>query len=245
MTLDLEIKVRDFKDKVAKLVPDMPADLQRAIYTGKILENDMSLKAYNIKHEDKIVVMRIPTPGTSAPIRREVPGSNLSKLPPLHDYSARAKRSASFFDFDFFGFRKKGVPSYEPIILDIMSFGFDRDYVETRIKASFGNADAIADYVLPNEAKVVVLAGEDGLMHVKASDSQTELLGFTDKIFHEGAKCVMPSSSTAFQLQDNEFKDFTFVASAIADDPRAGEQEWEVEEEQFDEVVEIDPTIFG
>jgi len=71
---EAETLVKDLKETIAGLKPDMPADGMKLIYSGKILNNDQPMKDYGIKEGEFLVVMvakaKPPAAAPAAPAAR-------------------------------------------------------------------------------------------------------------------------------------------------------------------------------
>eukprot|EP00451_Oxyrrhis_marina_P038789 CAMPEP_0204386974 /NCGR_PEP_ID=MMETSP0469-20131031/58681_1 /ASSEMBLY_ACC=CAM_ASM_000384 /TAXON_ID=2969 /ORGANISM="Oxyrrhis marina" /LENGTH=82 /DNA_ID=CAMNT_0051380277 /DNA_START=49 /DNA_END=294 /DNA_ORIENTATION=- len=59
-------QVSDVKQKIAESRPDFPADAQRLICAGKVLEDAKTLGDYAVKEGDFLVVMATKKPAAAA-----------------------------------------------------------------------------------------------------------------------------------------------------------------------------------
>lgn len=147
------------------------ADLQKLIYSGKILVDDKTIESYSIKEKDFIVCMiskpktaakstTTPTPSTPAPapapVQAVAPDASAASVPitpapqpistPQAPVQAPAQetRSGAFNDANAFA----AGESRNQAVNALMEMGYDRPEVEKAMRAAFNNPDRAVEYLL-------------------------------------------------------------------------------------------------
>lgn len=133
-----EILVKELKDKIAAINPSMPADLQKLIYSGKILDDARAVQEYGIKDGGTIVVMvskakppAVAPPAATAPTITPVPESAATAVTPA-DAEQITTHDAAF----------------DATVEQLMQMGFQRSQVERCLEAAFGSPDRAVEYLM-------------------------------------------------------------------------------------------------
>lgn len=148
--------VKDVKDKIAGLKPDMPADGQKLIFQGKILNNDQPMKEYGMKEGDFLVVMVAKAkPPAAAPAPAPAPAPTPAAAPegtPAAPTAGDAQQMAN-------SAMPTGASGMETQIEQLMQMGFERPQVESCLRAAFGNPDRAVEYLMsgiPDSVRAMV-----------------------------------------------------------------------------------------
>jgi len=146
--------VKDLKDKIAELKPDMPADVQKLIFQGKILNNDSPMKEYGMKEGDFLVVMVAkvkPPAAAAAPAPAPTPAAAPEAAPAAPTGGDAQQMAASAMP--------TGAAGMETQIEQLMQMGFERPQVENCLRAAFGNPDRAVEYLMsgiPDNVRAMV-----------------------------------------------------------------------------------------
>ncbi|EMP37541.1 UV excision repair protein RAD23 like protein B, partial [Chelonia mydas] len=157
----LKEKIESEKGKDA-----FPVAGQKLIYAGKILNDDTALKEYKIDEKNFVVVMvtkpkaaAAPTPSPATTQQSNAttttvssPQRHLHGLVTLHLTSGDTSRSNLFEDATS---ALVTGQSYENMVTEIMSMGYEREQVIAALRASFNNPDRAVEYLLMGKASVV------------------------------------------------------------------------------------------
>jgi len=177
LEVDATISVKDVKSKIeAEKGPDTyPADKQKLIYNGKVLENDDPLSKYEI-NEKKFLVVMVPKP-------QAVPASKPVEAPAASTPAATSQESVEKKEETPMEEDKKteepekkpnetpsatessasGTPAttgttpgadivvgeeVSSMVQNIMDMGYERNQVMAALRASFNNPDRAVEYLL-------------------------------------------------------------------------------------------------
>ncbi|XP_010210284.1 PREDICTED: UV excision repair protein RAD23 homolog B [Tinamus guttatus] len=132
-----------------------PVAGQKLIYAGKILNDDTALKEYKIDEKNFVVVMVTKPKAAAAPTqttpREETPAEKTPEAPfaisPSSTDSTAGDTSRSNLFEDAISALVTGQ-SYENMVTEIMSMGYEREQVIAALRASFNNPDRAVEYLL-------------------------------------------------------------------------------------------------
>ncbi|CAK0896284.1 unnamed protein product, partial [Prorocentrum cordatum] len=150
-TFEVEVSPQDsigaLKQKIAELKAEMPAEIQKLIYKGKILTDDATVEASAIKEGEFVVVMvakakakeptaaaaPAPAPAATAP----APASGAAPDEAMPDAAAQAAASVV-----------TGAGQRRASKGELCNMGFERPQVERCLQAAFGNPDRAVEYLM-------------------------------------------------------------------------------------------------
>lgn len=179
LEVDSSISVKDVKDKIQaeKGVDAYPADKQKLIYNGKVLENADPLSKYEI-NEKKFLVVMVPKPqaapakpAASTPTASEASGGASASDKKEEKMDVDKKEEVKEPEKKPDGEKKDASTPQTPIVApnpplptptsdlvvgedynkmvqNIMDMGYDRDQVVAALTASFNNPDRAVEYLL-------------------------------------------------------------------------------------------------
>ncbi|XP_018616938.1 RAD23 homolog A, nucleotide excision repair protein a isoform X1 [Scleropages formosus] len=175
--IDSELTVKALKEKIEaeKGKDSFPVSGLKLIYAGNILQDDVPLKDYKIDENDFVVVMvsKAKAQNAEAPSPPELPKAVMQEAsscapvpahaaipfesdkdapperaaPPAACPFASSETNVEVQDDDPSSLLVTG-PSYETMVTDIMSMGYDRECVVAALKASFNNPHRAVEYLL-------------------------------------------------------------------------------------------------
>ncbi|WFC95500.1 UV excision repair protein rad23 [Malassezia brasiliensis] len=126
-------------------------ELQKLIFSGKILENDKTIESYGIKEKDFLVVMvSKPKAAKPAPKAEEPKKEDTAAAAPS---AAADAPSAPAAEAPAAAATMSG-PELESAISNIVEMGFPREDVQRAMRMSYNNPDRAVDYLmngLPSE----------------------------------------------------------------------------------------------
>jgi len=135
--------VLGLKAKVAQAKPDLPADTQKLVFAGKVLQDGATLQDSGIKDGDFLVIMVAkPKPTSSAGV-----ATGASSSPSVPSAPAAAPAQAVVPSAAHMAGMVGGGPSPETIQM-LCEMGFGRSDVERALRAAFNNPDRAVDYLM-------------------------------------------------------------------------------------------------
>jgi len=139
--------VKDLKDKIAVVKPEMTAELQKLIYSGRILENDKALKEYSIKEGEFIVVMimKVKAPAAAPAAPAAAPAAAAPAPDGTTAPTAPATGDAEMIAASAMPTNPAGM---DAAVEQLMAMGFEKENVERCLRASFGNPDRAVEYLM-------------------------------------------------------------------------------------------------
>jgi UV excision repair protein RAD23 len=135
--------VIDLKKKISELKPEMPADAQKLIYTGKILDDAKKMEEYNIKEGEFLVVMVAKAKAPAA-----APAAAPAPAPTTTPAAADSPPGAPNAQQMAASAMPTGNAGMEAAIEQLMGMGFERPLVEQCLRAAFGNPDRAVEYLM-------------------------------------------------------------------------------------------------
>lgn len=138
---DPDILVKELKEQIGKIKTDMPADLQKLIHFGKIMDDEKSVKDYGVKDGASIVVMVSKAKDQGMVLAATSPST--STLVP-----ERPTADASTPTDDLDGHADVDTMASEETVQHLMQMGFERSQVERCLSAAFGSPDRAVDYLM-------------------------------------------------------------------------------------------------
>ncbi|XP_030369617.1 UV excision repair protein RAD23 homolog A-like isoform X1 [Scaptodrosophila lebanonensis] len=152
LSVDLEAtrSVKELKEVLEKM-PDvtLPADSLQLIYSGRILEDDKPLSAYNID-ESRFIVLMGKKKLQVAQSENATPPSSMEKVPPTPPLSTAPSLAVT----------EQPTPSRMPnqqLVQDLMAMGYNELDVREALRASFNHPERAIEYLIngiPSQAAV-------------------------------------------------------------------------------------------
>jgi len=140
-----DILVKALKEKIAAVKPEMTADLQKLIYSGRILENDKPVKEYSIKEGEFIVVMIMKA---KAPAAAAAPAAAPAAPAATTPESTATPAAAGNAEQIAASAMPQGNAAMDSTVEMLMGMGFERPAVENCLRAAFGNPDRAVEYLM-------------------------------------------------------------------------------------------------
>lgn len=155
--------VRATKEKI-EATTKSPADWQKLIFAGKVLDDSATLQSYNIKEGDFLILMvrkpaNAPAPVTPQPQPQvqptTAPSTTTTSTPtPATSSSTPSTQNKPEESKPTSGNYSASASSlvmgeeYERMVMELMSMGYERDQVVKALRAAFNNPDRAVDYLL-------------------------------------------------------------------------------------------------
>eukprot|EP00930_Biecheleria_cincta_P070207 TRINITY_DN57855_c0_g1_i1.p1 TRINITY_DN57855_c0_g1~~TRINITY_DN57855_c0_g1_i1.p1 ORF type:complete len:371 (-),score=95.31 TRINITY_DN57855_c0_g1_i1:59-1171(-) len=147
-TIDMEPEetVQALKAKVAAARPELPAELQKVIFSGKVLMDPVTMQEGSVGDGDFVVIMTAKAPAAPAPpapppaAPEAAPAAAAPAPPPPAPPAA-----------DTYGSAASGMLTGEGLETSIQmlcDMGFPRDMVVRCLRAAFNNPDRAVDYLM-------------------------------------------------------------------------------------------------
>lgn len=138
-------KVEELKKRIAQVKSEFPAELQKLIYSGKILADGQAIKEYNIKPGEFVVVMVAKAkpanpPASQAQAAAPQPAGGASPEPAAPPAATPAQVAPAAV---------AAAPALnEATVQQLCDMGFPRGDVERCLRAAFGNPDRAVEYLM-------------------------------------------------------------------------------------------------
>jgi len=143
-----QANVEAFKKLIAEKKPELPADLQKLIYSGRILKDEDIVGEIGVKPGEFIVVMasKAKAPAASTPAPAATPAADPPAATP-----AATEPSATPAGGDAAAAAAANLVTgsgMESTIAQLCAMGFERDQVEKCLNAAFNNPDRAVEYLM-------------------------------------------------------------------------------------------------
>jgi len=142
--------VETLKKIIAEAKPDFPADLQKLIYSGRILKDEDVVGQIGVKAGEFIVVMAAKAKAPAAPAAPAATPSPAAETPSAPPAAAEAG-GATPAGGDATAAAAANLVTgagMESTITQLMEMGFEREQVEKCLVAAFNNPDRAVEYLM-------------------------------------------------------------------------------------------------
>lgn len=138
-------KVEELKKRIAQAKSEFPVELQKLIYSGKILADGQAIKEYNIKPGEFVVVMVTKTKPANPPASQtQAAAPQLAGGAPQEPAAPPAAAPTQVAPAAV-----ATAPALnEATVQQLCDMGFPRGDVERCLRAAFGNPDRAVEYLM-------------------------------------------------------------------------------------------------
>jgi len=152
--IEPELTVQDLKKKIAEANSEFPAELQKLIHSGKILQDAAKVGDAGIKEGEFVVVMatkaKAPSSGAaSSPAPAPAPAAPASAAPtPAAAPAAAPAAGDAPTTYDTAASSLVTGGAMESTVLQLCEMGYPRTEVERCLAAAFNNPDRAVEYLI-------------------------------------------------------------------------------------------------